>query len=293
MSGVDSSVYQLDGNGSFAQRIAGQSLEWKLHWLFRIGVFMEFVGHGACGVATKAAWLPYFNVFAIPESLAWKLMPLVGLMDIALGIIGLLSPRRGLLLYMAAWGAFTAMLRPAAGQGGWEFIERAYNCGIPFAFLYLHGFGHNFKSWFTPLNRLPQLTATQTTTLFWILRAIVALMLIGHGGFGPFLAKKNLLGFYGAAGFGATGLPLETIRAGIGFFEIALGGIALLTLRPGFFWFVFAWKLSSELLYIVARADLAHWEVIERGGSYVAPLALLCLLVAFERLRPTTARQTA
>lgn len=39
---------------------------------------MEFAGHGACGVHAKAAWLPYFHVFAIPEAVAWKLMPVAG-----------------------------------------------------------------------------------------------------------------------------------------------------------------------------------------------------------------------
>ena len=39
---------------------------------------MEFAGHGACGVHAKAAWLPCFHVFAIPEAVARKLMPVAG-----------------------------------------------------------------------------------------------------------------------------------------------------------------------------------------------------------------------
>jgi len=239
---------------------------------------MEFVGHGACGVHGKAGWLPYFNVFAIPEGLAYKLMPWVGSMDIALGILALLAPRRALLLYMAIWGCFTALLRPAAGEGGWEFIERAYNYGVPFAFLFLHGPGHDRKSWFESLKTAPLLSAGRAQTLLWVLRVIVALMLIGHGGFGAMMGKKNLLGFYGAAGLGSFGLPLETIRAGIGFFEIGLGVAALVATRPAFFAFICAWKLGTESLYVVAGANLACWEVVERGGSYVAPLAALCVL---------------
>lgn len=257
-------------------------MEWKLHWLFRIGVFMEFVGHGCCGLNTKAGWLPYFKVFAISEPLAWKLMPMVGSMDIVLGIIGLLSPRRALLLYMAFWGCFTAMLRPAAGEGGWEFIERSYNYGIPAAMLFLHGFGWNLRSWFAPLKPDVRLAPGQIRTLEWMLRAVIALMLIGHGGFGAFMGKKNLLGFYQAAGVGMLGLPLEMFRAGIGFFEIALGVSAVFARRSSIFGLFFAWKLGSELLYFVANAPLACWEVIERGGSYVAPLALLCLLAHVE-----------
>jgi hypothetical protein len=261
------------------QRLRQRSIEWKLQWLLRLGVFTEFVGHGACGVHCKAAWLPYFQVFAIPEAVAWKLMPVVGAVDIALGTMALLSPRRALLLYMAIWGCFTALLRPAAGQGGWEFIERAYNYGVPVMLLLLLGSGQDRKSWFASVKTVPPLSARRAGGLLWVLRAIVALMLIGHGGYGAFMAKGNLLGFYQAAGLGSLGLPLEAIRAGIGFFEIGLGVAALFTTRPSFFVFIFAWKLASELLYLVAGADLAWWEVLERGGSYVAPLAACCVLM--------------
>lgn len=276
---TNGAVNQFGGEDSLYQRILGQTTEWKLHWLLRLGVFMEFVGHGACGVNTKAAWLPYFNIFAIPEGLAYKLMPLVGWMDISLGVLALLAPRRALLLYMAVWGCFTALLRPAAGQGGWEFIERAYNYGIPLLFLLLHGFGHDRKSWFESLKTAPALSPERAQTFLWMLRAIVALMLIGHGGFGAMMAKKNLLGFYQAAGLGSFGLPLETIRAGIGFFEIGLGVASLFATRPGFFAAICAWKIATESLYLVAGAELACWEVVERGGSYVAPLAAICIFM--------------
>jgi hypothetical protein len=255
-----------------------RSVEWKLHWLLTLGVFMEFVGHGACGVATKAAWLPFFQVFAIPENVAWKFMPVVGFVDIAVGVTALLSPRRVLFLYLAMWGCFTALLRPASGQGWWEFIERAYNYGVPFALLFLHGLGTDRKSWFARLSTVPALPVEKARSLLWILRLIVALMLIGHGGFGPFMAKANLLQFYQAAGLSVFGLSLETFRAGLGFFEIALGVAALVAVRPAFFIGICAWKLMTESLHLVAGAPLPCWEVIERGGSYVAPLATILAL---------------
>ncbi|HEV8543226.1 MAG TPA: hypothetical protein VGR78_12595 [Verrucomicrobiae bacterium] len=255
--------------------LAGAGAGWKLHWLLSIGVFMEFVGHGACGVATKAAWLPFFRVFALPDSLSWKLMPVVGSWDITLGVMALLSPRRALYFYMAAWGCFTALLRPAAGQGWWEFIERSYNYGVPFALLFLHGFGTDRKSWFAALRTVPKTPSERMRTLLWLLRIVVALMLIGHGGFGPFMEKQNLLGLYQATGLGVFGLSLETIRAALGFFEIALGAFALFAGRPDFFIGVCAWKIMEESLYLVAGAPLACWEVVERGGSYAAPLAIV------------------
>ena len=54
-----------------------------LPWLLRTGVAMCFLGHGAFGLITKQAWVPYFGVVGIPESVAWYLMPWVGSMDVA------------------------------------------------------------------------------------------------------------------------------------------------------------------------------------------------------------------
>ena len=35
------------------------------HWLLRTACAAEFVGHGAFGIMTKAAWVPYFGVVEI------------------------------------------------------------------------------------------------------------------------------------------------------------------------------------------------------------------------------------
>lgn len=258
---------------SFKRYVGDQSIEWRLHWLLRIGVFLEFVGHGTFGVKTKAAWLAYFHVFAVPDDLALRLMPVIGIIDITLGCLALVAPRRGILLYMTAWGAFTALLRPAAGQGWWEFFERSYNFGGPAALLALYGTPREWKDWMMRPRMVPALSVEQRRHLLWGLRLIVASMLIGHGGYGVFLVKNDLLVHYQSLGLGALGLPLETWRAGIGFFEIGMGAAALLTTAPEFFLFVCGWKLLTELLFVVAGANGAWWEVVERGGSYMVPLA--------------------
>src|SRR6185437_990151 len=43
-----------------------------LHWILRVAVAGCFIGHGAFGIITKAAWVPYFAIFGIPEAWAWK-----------------------------------------------------------------------------------------------------------------------------------------------------------------------------------------------------------------------------
>src|SRR5262245_14587049 len=96
----------------------------QLHWLLRVACSMEFVGHGAFGILTKAAWVPYFGVVGIPPELAWKLMPIIGSVDVTLGVLTLIRPNRLFLAYMAVWGLLTASIRPLAGEPIWEFVER-------------------------------------------------------------------------------------------------------------------------------------------------------------------------
>ena len=44
------------------------SMQPTAYWALRIGAAACFIGHGAFGFITKAAWLPYFGVIGIPES---------------------------------------------------------------------------------------------------------------------------------------------------------------------------------------------------------------------------------
>jgi hypothetical protein len=252
--------------------VARHTLEWKIHWLFRLALFCEFVGHGAFGVLTKPAWVAYFRIFGIPDAWAWTLMPVVGSVDIALGTLALLAPTRAGLLYMGCWGLFTALLRPLAGQGWWEFLERSYNFGVPFLMLWVHGVGTRGTSWFSVITQVPWFTVARAQTAQLVLRGIMASMLIGHGGYGLIMGKQNLLQFYEAAGLGGFGMPLPTVSAVIGGFEMILGVLCLEVKVAAFFVFVCMWKLATEFLHVPAQAYGAWWEVMERGSSYAAPL---------------------
>ena len=118
---------------------AGLATGATLYWLLRVACGLEFVGHGAFGVLTKAAWVPYYGVLGIPPEWAYTLMPLTGSVDIFLGLLVLLKPLRAALLYMALWGLWTALLRPLSGEPVWETIERAPNYLVPAAFLAVRG----------------------------------------------------------------------------------------------------------------------------------------------------------
>lgn len=249
-------------------------VEWRLQWLLRVAVFCEFVGHGAFGILTKAGWVPYFGVVGISESWAWRLMPVVGTVDITLGTLALLSPRRLALAYMAAWGLWTATLRPLSGESAWELVERSYNYGVPFVFLWLYGFGRTPAEWLVPLRRMPTVDPQRAVTLDRMLRWIMTLMLLGHGAYGALVGKAALLGHYEAIGAG-TAAPV--LRMWIGLAEMCLAPLCLVMTHAWFFVGVFAWKLLSELLHVPAHAYGAWFEVIERGGSYAAPLLWLAM----------------
>ena len=118
-----------------------------LHWMLRLACTCEFVGHGAFGIVTKAGWVPYFGVVGIPEWLAYRLMPVIGTVDITLGLLVALRPVRAALLYMAFWGFLTASIRPLSGEPIWEFLERAPNWAVPLALLYVRGAGRGWKEW--------------------------------------------------------------------------------------------------------------------------------------------------
>ena len=46
----------------------------QLYWLLRLGVLGCFLGHGAYGVLTKEAWVPYFGMVGIDRAWAYRLM---------------------------------------------------------------------------------------------------------------------------------------------------------------------------------------------------------------------------
>ncbi len=117
-------------------RTVGGANAGLLYWMLRVACAAEFIGHGAFGIMTKAAWVPYFGVVGIPPELAWKLMPVIGTIDVSIGLlVGIVRPVRVVLLYMAVWGFVTATIRPLASESIWEFIERASNLVAPLALL--------------------------------------------------------------------------------------------------------------------------------------------------------------
>jgi uncharacterized membrane protein YphA (DoxX/SURF4 family) len=261
--------------------LRSRTLEWWLHWILRLSAAGTFIGHGAFGIIGKEAWLEYYAVFGIPAGAGWDLMPLTGAVDVTLGILVLFVPMRAVLLYMACWGLFTAGLRPLAGQGGFELVERSYNFGPALALLLLHGRARSLREWFVPLRSVPQLTKDRARRFALGFRVIIASCLIGHGALAVVMSKPLLLELYGSIGVA----DAATLNDVVGIFEIGLGALLLLSraATTPVLLFVVAWKLGTESLYITNGAMGAGWEMIERAGAYASPLALIALNAVLRR----------
>lgn len=229
---------------------------------------MEFIGHGALGIGRVAAWSSYFAVVGIPKETALHLMPIVGIFDVALALGVLFYPVRGLILYMAAWGLCTALLRPLAGESAWETVERAGNYGVPLA-LFLMLNGGSWKSWF----RYPLLNMDEgrRATVAWTLRLTTVLLLAGHGALNLIVRKQVFVNQYGMLG-----LHGPWIEPAVGAVEFILAAAVLAQPGFGLLLFVLVWKLATEALSPMAGSPI--WVFIEHGGSYAAPLGLALML---------------
>jgi hypothetical protein len=258
-------------------RWRGSPIEWKLQWILRVAVSLEFIGHGMFGIIGKESWLAYYDVFGISEDAAWTMMPLTGAVDVTLGLLVLLRPTRALIAYMAFWGLFTATLRPLADQGVWELIERSYNYGVPAVLLLLYGVGRNAREWFGRVRVMPPLTRGRARAFFRGFQWIIGLYLIGHGGVGLLTRRPDLIEMYDSIGLTSLVSDPASLNTFIGAFEIGLGLVVLAVPATSILLFVLAWKLGTESLFVTSNAYGAPLEVIERASCYAAPIAaILC-----------------
>jgi hypothetical protein len=253
--------------------------ERQLHWILRLGVVGCCLGHGAYGVLTKEAWVPYFSVVGIDRAWAYRLMPWIGVMDISLGLSMAVGPLRIVLLHLTVWGLWTAALRPLAGEAVWECVERAGNYGVPLAFLLLAGAPCCRRGWCTPVwpsDPLP-FTAERARVLHAILRVTTFCLLFGHGVLGACANKPALTAHYASLGLRNITLGVLTLTQMVGGVEIVLALAVLVAPRPSLLLGICLWKMGTETLFLTAGSLPFEW--IERAGSYMAPLALYALIV--------------
>lgn len=230
----------------------------------RIAVAMCFIGHGAFGIITKEIWCNYFGVFGIGKSMAYSLMPVVGIADILFGIAMLVYPARAIPAWLVVWGMVTAMLRPLSGEPFAEFMERAGNYGAPLALLVFTATS-GAQKWLKPVTSGMEIDNKQRLRAAMVLRVVVCLLLLGHGWLN-IIEKASLLKQYQSLGFSN---PIQAAHI-IGVLEIVAALIILIRPSRSLLLLFFIWKMVSELWY--PNWELFEW--IERGGSYGSILAL-------------------
>jgi hypothetical protein len=233
----------------------------NMYITLRIASAMCFIGHGAFGIITKPIWCNYFGVVGIGHDLAYRLMPVVGTVDIIMGLSLLLYPTRAVLTWLVIWGTFTALMRPLSGEPFAEFIERAGNYGVPLALLLLSG----FRPLWSRLNAWPQPDQARFNKVIRCLRVVVFLLLLGHGWLN-WIEKKGLLAQYASLGFSD---PVG-IAHSVGIFEMVAAVALLIKPVRMLLMVLLIWKIGTELFYPHYEA----FEWIERAGSYGSLLAL-------------------
>lgn len=115
------------------------SFDKKLEWTLRVGIAAEFIGHGVLAIQGKASWIKWISMITGAEAqTAATLLLLVGIMDVAFGLLVLVRPWNPALLWMTFWGFWTALVRPIVGESWLDFVERGANWAAPLALFFFY-----------------------------------------------------------------------------------------------------------------------------------------------------------
>jgi len=279
------------------------SVATTIYWILRLACGINFISHGIWGVLGKAAWLKLFAVANIGPDAAYPLMFVIGVVDIAAGLVVLFAPARFApvrvaILYMVIWGTWTAMLRPLSGSAWWYFFERSHNFGPPLALLLYTGWGSSIKDWFKGV-ATPALTQGKIEQIKWVLRLTIGMFMIAHGGYGAIQGRAHLIGHFASVGLPGPLMDPETFLIATGVFEMVLGALVLISPMRPILLVVLAWKVFTESLFTTSGLPASEhhqalyiFETLERSGMYGAPAALFILMghkTSPERLEPAPA----
>lgn len=113
-----------------------------IEWALRVGLFGTFIGHGVFALQGKESWITWIATFTGWDvALAAQALFLIGILDIAVGLIILIMPIRIVLLWAVLWTSWTAIMRilPFIGDPIWEFLEKLVNPAAAIALLYVRG----------------------------------------------------------------------------------------------------------------------------------------------------------
>jgi len=106
-------------------------------WILRIGIAATFIGHGTFAFYVNPSWVKYLETVGFSATSAVEIMPVIGVIDIMVGMIVLIKPFRIIILYAFIWTFLTALIRPLSGESIWMFVERGSNFAAPLALYFL------------------------------------------------------------------------------------------------------------------------------------------------------------
>lgn len=119
---------------------------WKnlntVKYILRVAIACTFIGHGMNAIEIKPNWIHLITVYGFSAESAKTLMPWIGVLDIIIAVLVLIHPFRAVIIWAVFWAFATALTRFIAGEGIWEFIERASNWSIPFVLLLIMNWGN-------------------------------------------------------------------------------------------------------------------------------------------------------
>ena len=222
----------------------------QILWILRVGVAMEFIGHGALGILHLApSWVNYFAVVGIGKDSALQLMPMVGVADVTMGLAVLFYPVEGRNPVDGGLGALDCH-SPApgrrvrlGGRGAGRELRRSLA-------LFLLAQGGVAGTWLN-FRVSDALKGGRFGRFRWLLRSTTVLLLLGHGAL-QLWVRKPMFGIQ----YAMLGLHGPWVVPFIGGFECLLAVGVLVW--PGFWLllFVFAWKLATEALSPMAGSPI-------------------------------------
>lgn len=101
----------------------------------KIGVSSTFISHGIYAIHIKSSWIPLITSLGFNRVFACQIMPVIGFVDILVGLIILFKPNNYILIWAFIWCLLTAMSRVTAGESYLELFERFSNIAAPMALL--------------------------------------------------------------------------------------------------------------------------------------------------------------
>lgn len=119
----------------------------KTESILRIAIFTIFFTHGITALTTKT-FTGYLTLIGFSEPFALSVIPLIGLLDIFIGLIILIKPFKIVLIWASTWPLIPAIIELISSNSILDFVGSIPTWSIPLALLYLKGIPKNLKQIF-------------------------------------------------------------------------------------------------------------------------------------------------